>query len=245
MNTAYDDGDRHNLRYAEYVLGVLDAEARAHVAREIAASDEAAASVELWHRRLAPLAVRLPEMVPSADVWARIQHALRWQATREASPSAGPWSSLRLWRWLGAGASAIAAACMVMLWVRLPRLPPPAPPGVLMVASIRQDDGIADWTATVDLDRRQIIVVPATSTPIALDRSTQLWLIPAGQPPTSMGVFKSNLVTVLPLSATLLAQLGPTATLAVSVEPAGGSPVNRPTGPVIAKGALSRAQSAG
>ena len=95
-----------------------------------------------------------------------------------------------------------------------------------------------------DLDRKQIVVVPAASANIAADRSTQLWLIPAGRAPMSVGVFKPGAVTVLPLSATLLAQLGPTAALAVSVEPAGGSPTGQPTGPVIAKGAISAAQGA-
>jgi anti-sigma-K factor RskA len=244
MNTAYDDGDRNNLRYAEYVLGVLDADARADVAREVARNDEAATAVELWQRRLAPLAVKLPEVAPPEDVWARIQHDLRWHAAREVRQPSGLWSSVRLWQWIGAGASVVAIACMVMLLLIPARQRPAAPSGVLMVSSIRQDNGVADWTATVDLDRKQIVVVPAASANIAADRSTQLWLIPAGRAPMSVGVFKPGAVTVLPLSATLLAQLGPTAALAVSVEPAGGSPTSQPTGPVIAKGAISAAQGA-
>jgi anti-sigma-K factor RskA len=43
----------------------------------------------------------------------------------------------------------------------------------------------------------------------------------------------------------MLARLGPTAALAVSVEPAGGSPTGQPTGPVIAKGAIGAAPDAG
>ena len=244
MNTAYDDGDRNNLRYAEYVLGVLDADARADVAREVARSDEAAIAVELWQRRLVPLAVKLPEVAPPEDVWARIQHDLRWHASREVRPPSDLWSSVRLWQWIGAGASVVAVACMVMLLIIPARHRLPAPPGALMVSSIRQDNGVADWTVTVDLDRKQIVVVPAAPANIAADRSTQLWLIPAGGAPISVGVFKPGAVTVLPLSTTLLAQLGPTAALAVSVEPAGGSPISRPTGPVIAKGAISAAQGA-
>jgi len=244
MNTAYDDGDRNNLRYAEYVLGVLDADARADVVREVARSDEAAAAVELWQRRLIPLAMRLPEVAPSEEVWARIQQALRWRASGEARQPPGLWSSVRFWQWIGAGASVVAVACIVMLLIVPARQPPVASSGVLMVSSIRQDNGVADWTATVDLDRRQIVVVPAASANIAADRSTQLWLIPAGGAPISLGVFKPGTVTVLPLGATLLARLGPAALLAVSVEPAGGSPINRPTGPVIAKGALATAQGA-
>ena len=50
MNTHNGD-DRNNLRYAEYVLGVLDADARAAVAREIASSDEAATAVARWQQQ--------------------------------------------------------------------------------------------------------------------------------------------------------------------------------------------------
>jgi len=39
----------------------------------------------------------------------------------------------------------------------------------------------------------------------------------------------------------MVARLGPTALLAVSVEPPGGSPTGQPTGPVIAKGAIGGA----
>jgi anti-sigma-K factor RskA len=46
------------------------------------------------------------------------------------------------------------------------------------------------------------------------------------------------------LNAELLSQLGPTAALAVSLEPPGGSPSGQPTGPVIAKGAISGAPAA-
>jgi anti-sigma-K factor RskA len=108
-----------------------------------------------------------------------------------------------------------------------------------MVSSIRQVNGIAGWTATMDLSRKEVVVVPATPAAIARDRSTQLWLIPAGKKPISVGVFASDATTVLPLSAELMSQLGPTAALAVSVEPMGGSPTGQPTGPVIAQGAIS------
>jgi anti-sigma-K factor RskA len=112
-----------------------------------------------------------------------------------------------------------------------------------MVSSIRQDNGVTDWTATMDLDRKQIVVVPASIPAVPNGRSTQLWLIPAGKAPISVGVFVPDHAAVLPLSAQLLAQLGPTASLAVSYEPPGGSPTGQPTGMVIAKGAISGAPS--
>ena len=235
-----DEDDPGNLRYAEYVLGVLDADARAAVAHEVATTAEAAAAVALWQQRLVPLAESLPEVIPSDPVWTQIRNKLRWDenGVRE---SVGFWGTARPWRWLSLGSVLVAACCVVMLLRAPVREAHPTAPISLMVSSIRQDNGVTDWTATVDLDRKQILVVPASAPAVAGDRSTQLWLIPAGRAPLSVGVFAPDHPVVLPLSAELLSQLGPTAALAVSVEPPGGSPTGQPTGPVIAKGAISGA----
>jgi anti-sigma-K factor RskA len=240
MNTHNDD-DRNNLRYAEYVLGVLDADARAAVAREIASSDEAATAVARWQQHLTPLMQTLPEVTPPSYVWTRILHALQWDASRDTTPRRSIFDNLRLWQWLGVGASIVAAACVIVTLrtTMMPRHEVAAT--TLMVSSIRQTNGIAGWTATMDLSRKEVVVVPASPAAIAKDRSTQLWLIPAGQKPISVGVFASDATTVLPLNAELLSQLGPTAALAVSVEPMGGSPTGQPTGPVIAQGAITGA----
>lgn len=243
MNTPYEDGDRNNLRYAEYVLGVLDADARAAVAREVATNDEAAVAVALWQRRLTPLTDSLPEVAPSPDVWSRIRERLRWDGPGPSPESNGLWNSLGFWRWLGVGTSVVAMACLVMLLGSPLWSTREGVHGVLLVSSIREESGAADWTATVDLDRKEIVVVPAAAIRISGDRSTQLWLIPAGQAPISVGVFKHDTTTILALSPELLARLGPTAALAVSVEPQGGSPTGQPTGPVIAKGAISAARA--
>ncbi|GAB2590652.1 anti-sigma factor [Dyella jejuensis] len=240
MNAAYED-DRNNLRYAEYVLGVLDADARAAIAQEVASSDEAATAVARWQRHLMPLAQTLPETAPPEYVWTRILHALQWQAVRETAPRRSWLENLRLWQWIGIGASIVAAACVVVM-LRTTTAPRHEVAAVsLMVSSIKQTNGVAGWTATMDLTRKEMIVLPATPAAIASNRSTQLWLIPAGKKPISVGVFIPDAPNVIPLSPALLAQLGSTAALAVSLEPSGGSPTGQPTGPVIAQGAISGA----
>ena len=75
----------------------------------------------------------------------------------------------------------------------------PTAPISLLVSSIRQDNGVTDWTATVDLDRKQILVVPASAPTVPGGRSTQLWLIPAGRAPIPVGVFAPDHPVVLPL----------------------------------------------
>jgi hypothetical protein len=65
MNTPAHD-DPGELRYAEYVLGVLEADERAAVEREAASSAAASAAVAFWQRRLLPLAEVVPPESPPA-----------------------------------------------------------------------------------------------------------------------------------------------------------------------------------
>ncbi len=247
MNTP-DDDNNHSLRYAEYVLGVLDADMRAAVAHEIETTSEAATAVALWQRRLIPLGDSIAPVAPAPYVWARIQHALQLAApARTPVPTRrGLWNNLPLWHWLGLGAGAVAVALLIT--VMLPRLhpQPPAPAGGLdyMAATIQQDNGTTGWTATMDLHHARMVVVPATPQALAQGRAPELWLIPAGQKPISVGMIARDRPTTIALDPAMLARLGPTAALAVSVEPIGGSPTGQPTGPVIAKGAIGAAPDA-
>jgi len=113
-----------------------------------------------------------------------------------------------------------------------------------MVSNIQQDNGATGWTATMDLQNARMVVVPASPTAFEQGRAPELWLIPAGQKPISVGMIMPDKPTTLALDAAILLRLGPTAALAVSVEPLGGSPTGQPTGPVIAKGAISAAPDA-
>ena len=245
MNTPFDDGNNH-LRYAEYVLGVLDADLRAEVAREVEMSSEAATAVALWQRRLMPLADAIAEVAPAPYVWARIHHALQLDTPMRTQPkSAGLWNSLPLWHWLGIGASALAVALLVV--VTLPRTAPT--PAVVnasyMASTIQQDNGSTGWTATMDTQHGRMVVVPATPIAFEAGRAAELWLIPAGGKPIPVGMIAHDKPTTISLSPDLVARLGPTALLAVSVEPIGGSPTGQPTGAVIAKGAIGESSDGG
>jgi anti-sigma-K factor RskA len=244
MNTPAHEND-DDLRYAEYVLGVLEADARAAVARDIESSPAAAAAVAVWERNLLPLAEEVVDVAPAPYVWARISDTLKLDAPDRVAPRKGLWNNLQLWHWIGIGASAVAIAS-VMFILTLPR-PSPVPVSVsagYMVSNIQQDNGVTGWTATIDLQNARMVVVPAVPTAFEPGRAPELWLIPSGQKPISVGMIMPDKPTTLVLDAGLLSQLGPTAALAVSVEPIGGSPTGQPTGAVIAKGAISIAPRA-
>lgn len=243
MNTPLDH-EPEDLHYAEYVLGVLDADARAAVEREIASDPIAAAKVARWQQHLLPLAEDIPATAPPAHAWARIESALGMQtARRESTQSAraGWWSNLALWRGFAFGAAAVAVACIIALVV-LPRATvTPAPGAAYMASTITQTDGQVGWTATMDLAQARMVVVPAKPQSLPAGRAPELWLIPAGKKPVAVGMIAASGPTAIALDKALVAQLGPTAALAVSVEPPGGSPTGQPTGPVIAKGAIGAA----
>ncbi|MFK2904712.1 anti-sigma factor [Dyella ginsengisoli] len=243
---------QEELRYAEYVLGVLDADARAAVEQEVRTDRAAAAAVSLWQRHLMPLSEDIAPVQPAEYVWVRIREAVGLDASvSPRSPAAtgsqrtgGWWNSLQLWRWIGAGAT-LAAAASFTLWFTTPHAPQ-APASATagpdyMVASIAQDNGVAGWTATMDLKQSSMVIVPATPAALGADRSAELWLVPPGEKPISLGVIAPNKPTTVHLRPDLLARLSAKALLAVSNEPLGGSPTGQATGPIIAKGAISGA----
>ena len=242
MNTTAHDGN-DNLRYAEYVLGVLDADSRAAVAQEVQTTDEAAAAVALWQRRLMPLTDDIESVLPAPYVWARIHDDLQLDTPARIVQRKGLWNNLALWHWVGIGASAVAVALVAVIVTpnheAAPVVASASSSAGYMVSTIQQDNGVTGWTATMDLDHARIVVVPGAPAALADGHAPELWLIPEGGKPISVGMITRDAPTTITLDPSLLAKLGPTAALAVSVEPIGGSPTGQPTGAVIAKGAIS------
>jgi anti-sigma-K factor RskA len=71
-------------------------------------------------------------------------------------------------------------------------------------------------------------------------RSMELWLIPQGGQPHSLGLIAPGQPVRINIPKEMIEQVGTGATLAVSLEPPGGSPTGKPTGEVIAAGPLTR-----
>ncbi|WP_323122279.1 anti-sigma factor [Burkholderia alba] len=230
----------HELRCAEYALGVLEGDERRALEHALPHDPALRTMLADWQARLAPLADGVAPIEPPARVWTRIRRDLGLLPAPGAERMhAGWWDSLRLWRWFAVGAS---VAALALLALNLGWLHGPVQPGAVanayMVARIARSDGIAHWTATVDLQRASLIVVPADRPKVAADRSTELWLIPPNAKPISLGVFAPDAPSALKLAPAIVAQMSPRAILAVSLEPAGGSPTGMPTGPVLATGAM-------
>lgn len=232
--------DRGN-RAAEYALGLLSG-AALRDARAKAASDPAfALEVARWNGRFAPLLDEVePTPVPSA-VLARIEGSLGGPANDNVVALR---RKVTVWRGLTGAMTALAASLALVVVSRQP--PPPSPPSPVevpaappMVAMLKAGEAVAA-VASWDGQARQLLVAEVAM-PAVPDRDYQLWLIPADGKPRSMGMMPAAPHMRMTLAEPMAAMVAAGATLAVSLEPLGGSPTDAPTGPVVAAGAFAAA----
>jgi anti-sigma-K factor RskA len=219
----------------EYVLGVLDAAARREAATRVGHDRGFAREVAAWESRLAPLAGEIAPVTPPDVVWTRIRATLGHAAPEKRETF---WDRVDVWRRMALGAFAIAATACVIAWFVAQRPVEIAPPTPL-VAVMAGDDGKPAFVASVDRKSGDMVVTPVGGWSDAA-HVPELWLIPPGATkPLSLGVVGANNAAAMRIPAALLADLRASATLAISVEPPGGSPTGQPTGPVVAKGSLA------
>ncbi|RVT80694.1 hypothetical protein DXV76_20750 [Rhodobacteraceae bacterium CCMM004] len=226
MTGTAEPSDDDDVLAAEFALRLLDAEAAAAAQRRVLSDRDFADRVAFWNAALAELAEEIDPVTPSAEM--RRQVMDRLFAARQAAETAAAGVS-RLWRALGIGATVAAVALAAALfWT-----PVPVPPR-LAVVEIVSDDGALRYLAILDGQERIVRLVRTDGGPPA-DGSLQLWGIAPDAPPVSLGVLPVDARMAVPVPEAL-AILGDGLTLAVSREPAGGSPTGQPTGEVVASG---------
>ena len=223
----------------EYVLGVLDSAERAEAERRIAAEPAFARAVSWWETHLIPLAAEVGAIQPSAGLWPRITNLIGGPAKPNAM------NNVRLWQGLSVGAVAVAAAALV--FVALPR---PAPPIVTPPAPAVQAAEVAvigdpttkqpRFVATLDHATDELVITPVNLT-MPTGRDAELWIIPEGAAPISLGVVPQDAAKRIAVPPGLKAAGTYTATLAITDEPLGGSPSGAPTGSIRAAGKFTRA----
>jgi anti-sigma-K factor RskA len=223
-------GDPDAALAAEYVLRLLDADEEAACAAREARDPAFAALVDEWRAEFATLDDAFAPATPPVHLQRRIEERI---FGREPSALARLWQSAGLWR------AVAAAAVLAALWFGLPR-PGPEPAGApaTLVATLAPLDSGVQFVAYADpatgvLNLAHVAGVPAAG------RDFELWLIPEeGADPLSLGVLPATFPVRLTLDPADAALFGPDGTLAVSAEPAGGSPTGAPTGAVQAIGGL-------
>lgn len=229
-----------DLLAGEYVLGTLDARQAAIVEAAMARDPVLEALVADWVRRLDPLTRLAPPEAPPTDLWERIAARLPGAATAAAKASwlSGAWQSgTWLWRGWAVGASLAAAVFAGVAFI------PSQKPAYMTV--MVSDRSAPAWIAQTDRSGGITLaaVRPAFGDPqpAAPDgRVMQLWALrPGDAGPTSLALLPRTPGRVtIPAPA-----LRPVNNMLVeiSLEPEGGSPTGRPTGPILFYGRLIEA----
>ena len=226
---------------AQYVAGTLRGGARRRFEALLPSHPLLRVAVDDWRARLMPLTAVLRPEAPPAGTWARIEQRL-WPQASVAMAEAQPWwRGLAFWR----GASGLATVAAVGLAVLLANPGPQAPPVVVVLQGTEAGGpSLGSIVASVSGDGRSLVAQPLQTVAMPAGRTLELWAVPPQGAPRSLGLISAQGATVirrdklLNLSKNALLDQRNTAALAVSVEPAGGSPTGAPTGPVVFAGKL-------
>lgn len=234
------------LLAASHALGTLRGGARRRfeaMAREQAPVRAAALA---WQGRLASMAELQPSVTPDPAVLTRIRNLIDAEKQQEAiaaqrqapappAPENGGWMhSLALWR--GAAAAGVFAAVVaIVVGLNLQQQLRNAP-SEQYVAVLSDDKAAASMLVTFDPKNRQLVLQRLGDFRESEDKSLQLWALPPGRAPRSLGVLGSESTIRLTASE---ADVQGVPALAISLEPKGGVPAGQPpSGPILFKGPL-------
>lgn len=198
---------------AEYVLGSLPMADRYAAEVRLKSDIRFAEMVDAWEAHFAPLNDAYAE-VPAPNLMPAIEARLFgvkppfWRAA---------WARMVI----GAG---VAAALAVAVVVTLPQINGPT-----LTATLSDTAQPVAFAASW---HNGALHLTQTAGPVAeAGKDYELWVIAGDAAPLSLGVVTKTADSALPV-------LAAGAILAVTLEPAGGSPSGAPTGPVLAKGVV-------
>jgi anti-sigma-K factor RskA len=104
------------------------------------------------------------------------------------------------------------------------------------VAVLTDDKASASLLVTFDPKNKTLVLKRVGGFREQADKSLELWALPPGAAPKSLGVLNADPVVRLTAAGTDMRQVP---TLAITLEPRGGVPPGSgPTGPILFKGAL-------
>jgi len=211
----------------EYLVGTLRGAARRRFERARREEPLVAQRLEYWQGLIAPRYTKMmSEAHPSAAVWSRLERELGLSRYRT------PWYR-RTGFWRG-WAVAATAALLLVLGAQFAREAPPP----VQIAQLTGKDRTAVVTAHLSGDGRTLELHASRPVIAGPAQSYELWLLAPGGAVFSIAVLGS-LDARFELPEDQRRRLREGGQLAVSVEPAGGSPTGRATGPVILVGPIT------
>jgi len=214
---------------AEYVLGVLALDEKQSVERRIATDVSFARLVARWQQQFDGMNAEFDPVTPPSHMKALIDKRLFGTVSQQSAPFFG---NLAFWR-------AVAFAALVLAAIGFGRdfLNNSSAPDRQLIASMDASGSAYRTVAVYNQDRKQL-KVSLVAGELPADRSLELWLIAGTDAPVSLGLIKSAQLTEFPLDRSLAGKLQQGTTLAITLEPLGGSPNKTATGAIVAAGTV-------
>jgi anti-sigma-K factor RskA len=233
---------------AAYALGSLRGAARRRFETHARQSAGLRALTLTWQERFAAMTELQPGQAPSPNVWKRIRIELERQRAAQRQAPTKRW---RLFAYTGAFATIAASAVAVALFMQLGERGDTlarvqrqnvqlvaqlqASPDIRYVAMLSDDKSAPSVLVTFDPKHNTLTLKRIGDFTEGEEKSLQLWALPPGSAPKSLGVLPQGGVVRLTAAESQVK----VPALAICLEPKGGVPSERgPTGPVLFKGAV-------
>jgi len=236
--------DEHDDLAADYVMGLLDPAEEARAEQRMATDVSFARAVSAWRERLADFDASAEPVTPSPALWERITQTI--QPAPVPNPGAAGrvrlWDNIRFWR-AAAMSGALAASLLMAIAIGglatswqlrsdLAELAQRKPVYVAVLVNDTTKEAGALVNAFAD---GRVELLPLRPIDVPPGRALQVWTLwDRAVGPKSIGLTGQSRAMQLDLKSlpsTVRDQL-----FEITLEPEGGSPTGRPTGPILFKG---------
>jgi len=228
----YDNEKLIDMLSVEYILGTLKGTARTRFEQLLKQRANWAQTFSWWESHIHLLADTIPAVNPPKRVWKTIEMRL---FNKNAALSSSWWKSFAFL------STALAASLATILVLQSPKPADEITPAA--VALLSTENAQHGWllsekkNANNEVEMEAISLASLETKP---DNAFELWLLPADKSkPISLGLLPQQGVAKMKIPAQLVPLMAP-GSLAVTLEPVGGSPTGNPTGAVVYQGKLAK-----
>lgn len=231
--------DRASLAM-DHALGLTEAADIERAERLLATDTGFAALVEDWRQQFVEIDLTAQEISPPPGHLAAIERQLDGPVVAAPAPlreslSDRLWSSLGFWRPAGLLAAAAALVLGLALWQNLAR----GPQQPIYVAVLETGEGRPAAVVNAYANGT-VTLLPLEQIGVPQNRILEVWTLQTRERgPVSVGLMDQ--ARTLKLDLKDLGRPSAGHLFEITVEPPGGSPTGRPTGPILMKGLASTA----
>lgn len=215
------DPDQRNEAAAEYVLGTMERDEKARFESLLAVSRDLQQEVEQWREHLDVFNRNLEPVEPPKELWKAIE--------QQTAPKKSGFLGLN-WGWAAAFCLmlALSGGLLTNQWQQSSQLQDH------YVYLIKNDQQKPGWMVNTSFENNQIVVQNLRPVSMPADQFYELWLMPEGEEPISLGFLPSEGEMRIPVKAEWRERLLH-CELVVTMEGPQGAPNGYDMGPVSDK----------